>query len=363
MGAVWVKNSLRFDHPPTDQDEQHLLNLIYAVLAISSAILFHSMLLYGPKYNPIRGFTDASAAAALVSAALLFDLFKSDYEPQKVAYCLDLVFNGICVPIMQVCDNYMFYTRLSIATEIPRPLKVFINLYIWVIMTIPCYFSFIITPFFRDTNSPEYLPVIYITGSISVWANIAYNAYFTYMFAAILIRTESTISDVASYEHKRTIRMLLYKNLGHCITSSMGSAFYICVPGLFGALVQTLVFIVGLHMWFNAKRSSPFMDDIIGDILSFYYAFESNYESQSLPGLNRVASTRSRRHQSRTRPRQSDANRIQNPSNVPQAAASVKQSRIQPILGVYHNSSSMSATAADMLRIGPTESPQKTPVP
>ena len=100
----------------------------------------------------------------------------------------DLCYGYLFSAVIQLCDNYMFYSRLLVVTDLPRWHRQALQAYIWVVITATWLPANTIVPFFYNVNSASFQAIYAITRAVSCWGNVAYNVYFAVYFVFILRR-------------------------------------------------------------------------------------------------------------------------------------------------------------------------------
>lgn len=161
--------------------------LCWVNIAVCSAIFIHSFWLHGLKYSnaSVRVQTEIGAFIAIMSAIAALEAVK---HPTRMYWALlfDLCYNGIFSAIIQLCDSYMFYYRLTAVVRLPLWYRILINLYIWLVLICTWLPAQTIVPFFYDTNSTTFTSVYTITLAINTWGAVLYNFYFSIYFLLIL---------------------------------------------------------------------------------------------------------------------------------------------------------------------------------
>lgn len=268
VSSTWVTNSFAYD--PSVSATNEYFSIIYFIVVLSAVVLWHSWYMHGgnnngnrnigakaaPKrpyftYTSTRLQTELAAAATLFGAICLW-VSTSFPNPTKSAVLVDFFFNGLCTATVQLCDNYMFFSRFVSVCKISDGRSRLIHLYIWVLLTLPWSLAFWLIPIFYDTNTPEFQYAFFITVSCTAALNVVFNWYFTgefvRMLAAIYKPTMWAVGeDLASLQ---IIRSIAYKSIGHCITSSFAVVLYCFLP-IYGPLMQSPILLAGMHFWFN----------------------------------------------------------------------------------------------------------------
>jgi hypothetical protein len=163
-----------------------------------------------------------------------------------------LFFNGVCTATVQVCDNYMFYSRFISVCRISDARCRLIHTYIWILLVLPWFPSFWLIPIFYDTNSVPFQYAFFVAVSCTAALNCAYNWYFTWEFVRILVAIyQPTLRAVGEeLASLQIIRGIAYKSIGHCVTSSFAVTLYCYLP-TYGPLMQSPILLASMHLWFN----------------------------------------------------------------------------------------------------------------
>jgi hypothetical protein len=181
--------------------------LSYALLIISALVLVHSYFIHGRKYCSIRISTDVAASAGLLSGISLLVYIRYP-TPANTAAVYNFFYNGLFTVLIQLSDNYMFYTRLLAVTKVPRWKRIAINAFIWLVLTFTWLPYYTILPFFYDCNSTEAISVYSITLQIEAWSIVVYNFYFTLEFSNVLYMTFFASRNRENRQRKNSSRNL-----------------------------------------------------------------------------------------------------------------------------------------------------------
>jgi len=161
--------------------------LCWVNIAVCGAVFIHSFWLHGLKYSnaSVRVQTEIGAFIAIMSAIAALEAIK---HPTRMYWALlfDLCYNGIFSAIIQLCDSYMFYYRLTAVVRLPLWYRMLIHLYIWLVLICTWLPAQTIVPFFYDTNSTTFTSIYTITLAINTWGAVLYNFYFSIYFLLIL---------------------------------------------------------------------------------------------------------------------------------------------------------------------------------
>lgn len=251
MGTTWSNYSLDNDIGSFTPDYV-AVNIV--AIAISVLILVHSTYCHRTKYNSVRVQTELATIAALIAGILFLILKFHRTSSTADAFLFDFLYIGLFPLIVQLCDNYMFYSRLRAVSQVRIWKQRLIHLYIFLILSVTWFPIYSIVPFFYDTNGVDFAYYYFITLSIQVWGTVAYNFYFTFEFSMIL-RSISTgkASQTEALRRISTLRAIIsFKSIIHCITSSLASLVYLYFPEV-GNPVYTILIICAMHILFNSK--------------------------------------------------------------------------------------------------------------
>jgi hypothetical protein len=252
MGTTWTNYSLDYDIESFTPDYV-AVNILS--IGVTVLILIHSTLCHKTKYNSVRVQTELATIAALVAGILFLILkFNRNSSSTSDAFLFDFLYTGLFPLIIQLCDNYMFYSRLKAVTRVRIWKQRLIHLYIFLILSVTWFPIYSIVPFFYDTNAEKFAYYYFITLSIQVWGTVAYNFYFTFEFSMIL-RSISTgkASQTEALGRISTLRAIIsFKSIIHCITSSLASLIYLYIPKV-GNPVYVIMIVFAMHILFNSK--------------------------------------------------------------------------------------------------------------
>ena len=252
MGAAWSAYS--FVYVPADFARSYFDALI-AAIAISIFVLVHSLSLHGRNYSSVRIQTDL-AAFSLLAAGIIFlptGYLVNPYAENSI-FVFDFIFIGFFPLVVQLCDNYMFYSRLRAVTKVPLWKRYAFHLYIVIILCSSWFPLYSFVPFIWNVNTKSSIYAYSIMLPIQVWGTVAYNFYFTFEFA-IILRNISNGKGCQTDTLKRTanLRALIsIKSIMHCISSSVASLVYLYYPVL-GAPIYIIIIVLGMHFLFNSK--------------------------------------------------------------------------------------------------------------
>ena len=252
MGAVWTSNSAAYS---TDLLTEDYCGITYASVAVGGLILIHGIFIHGRKYNSVRIQTDLASASAVISGLLFFPLkvYKDPYSSQSLLI-YDFFYVGFFPLVIQLCDNYMFYSRLMAVSKVPAWKRCAMHIYVVLILSATWFPMYSIVPFFYDTNSASVVNNYYITLGVQVWGTVAYNFYFTIEFAIILQNINSgKASQTDTLKKSSKLRALIsVKSIIHCMSSSLASLIYLYIPAV-GNPIYVIMIISGMHILFNSR--------------------------------------------------------------------------------------------------------------
>ena len=189
--SPWIRNSASFSYSDTVDGVSADQNLFYILcwvnVGVSLFVLAHSYLLHEFTYTSVRIQTDMGAVFSIGSVIAITLVLKN---PTRYQWALlgDLCYGYLFSAVIQLCDNYMFYSRLLLVTELPRWHRNALHAYIWIVLTATWLPANTIVPFFYNVNSAPFQAVYAITRAVSCWGNVAYNFYFAVYFWFILRR-------------------------------------------------------------------------------------------------------------------------------------------------------------------------------
>jgi len=107
-----------------------------------------------------------------------------------------------------------------------------------------------------DTNSGKFLKASIFLLGIDGWGSIAYNLYFTIEFTVVLYHV-SFQGPASNSRTQEAVKMIAYKSIIHCVTSSLAILIYVYVP-VYGVLIYSIIIICMLHFLFNFKVEKLF---------------------------------------------------------------------------------------------------------
>jgi len=246
--AQWVRYSTKFD--PSSLTRSYWIGL-YILIALSVIVLLHSYFLNRNKYNTVRLYAEVSSGTAIFGAILVI-IAANKPSTMKSAVCYDFFWNGTVNLTIQLCDNYLFLDRFKAVRKVPRWKVICIHMWIWVVITVPWFPTYVIIPFFYDTNSDTFIFVNGYVLPICCWATIAYNSYFTGEFANVLYKAGRVSKGVSNTSQSKKVKIIAMKSILHCMTSSAANIFYAYVPVL-GVLIYCIMLIFACHFLFNFK--------------------------------------------------------------------------------------------------------------
>jgi hypothetical protein len=291
MGTTWTNYSLAYDLESFTPDFVALNTLSIAVTVL---ILIHSAFCHKTKYNSVRVQTELASIAALI-VGILFLILKYDGSASSTtdAFLFDFLYTGLFPLVIQLCDNYMFYSRLKAVTRVRIWKQRLIHLYIFLILSATWFPIYSIVPFFYDTNDADFVYYYFITLSIQVWGTVAFNFYFTFEFSMIL-RSISTgkASQTEALKRISMLRAIIsFKSIIHCITSSLASLIYLYLPRV-GNPVYVIMIVFTMHVLFNSKveRSVAHIGALCPTLLSvvFFSSTRICIAPSSLSGGNEL---------------------------------------------------------------------------
>ena len=272
MGTTWTRNSPNYEIEAFTPD---YIAVNIASIAVSLLILIHSGFCHRFKYCLVRVQTELGTVAALI-AGILFLVLKYSSKSTRTsnAFLFDFLYTGALPLIIQLCDNYMFYSRLKAVSRVRKWKQRLIHLYIFVILSMTWFPIYSLVPFFYDTNDVDFVYYYFITLSIQVWGTVAYNFYFTLEFSMVL-RSISTgkASQTPALRRISNLRAIIsVKSLIHCITSSLASLIYLYIPGV-GNPVYVIMIVFVMHVLFNSKveRSVVHVSSLCPKLLSLVH--------------------------------------------------------------------------------------------
>ena len=252
MGAVWTSNSAAYS---TDLFTEDYCGITYASVALGGLILIHGIFIHGRKYNSVRIQTDLASASAVISGLLFFPLkiYENPYSSQSLLI-FDFFYVGFFPLVIQLCDNYMFYSRLMAVSKVPAWKRYAMHLYVILILSATWFPMYSIVPFFYDTNNAAIVENYFITLSVQVWGTVAYNFYFTIEFAIILRNINSgKASQTDTLKKSSKLRAIIsIKSIIHCMASSLASLIYLYIPAV-GNPIYVIMIISGMHILFNSR--------------------------------------------------------------------------------------------------------------
>ena len=252
MGAVWITNS--FGYTP-ELFTVEFCGITYASIVVGGLILIHGLFLHGSKYNSVRIQTDLASASAMISGLLLFPLktYPDPYNSQTLLI-YDFFYLGLFPLVIQLCDNYMFYSRLIAISKVPNWKRYVFHIYVIIILSTTWFPVYSIIPFFYNTNETLFISYYFITLSVQVWGTVAYNFYFTMEFSKILHSINSgKASKTDALQRTARLRTIIsIKSIIHCMSSSLASLIYLYLPAI-GNPVYVIMIISAMHILFNAK--------------------------------------------------------------------------------------------------------------
>ena len=187
----WIRNSAAYSISNTVSGISENQNLFYTLcwvnVGVSLFVLAHSYLLHEFTYTSVRLQTDLGALFSIGSVVAITLAMKN---PTRYQWALlgDLCYGYLFPAVIQLCDNYMFYSRLMLVANLPRWHRYCLHGYIWIVITATWLPANTLVPFFYNTNSTDFQRIYDITLIISCWGHVAYNFYFTFHFLVILQR-------------------------------------------------------------------------------------------------------------------------------------------------------------------------------
>jgi len=202
------------------------------------------------KWPFVRICADSAALAAIFGAMMVIaSYYRSTLT--KSAVCYDLFWNGISDLIIQLCDNLSFLNRFQAVHKVPKWKSYAIYAYISLIMVLTWLPTYTVYPFFVDTNSASFLEASIFLLGIDGWGSIAYNFYFTVEFTVVLYKV-SFEGPGSNSRTQEAVKMIAYKSIIHCVTSSLAILVYVYIP-VYGVLIYSIIIICMLHFLFNFK--------------------------------------------------------------------------------------------------------------
>jgi hypothetical protein len=256
-GSWWARNGYIYD--PTSLTSPDYLICVYFTTALCFVILYHSWRVNGPLFHSVRVLTDFSAVMAIFSGFLLLILMKYDSKMtlDEINVLYNVLYNSVFNGGIQISDNYMFLLRYDSVQRMSAKMKIAMHFYIWFVLLFSWTTLYWLLPLFFDMNSDEMAVVSLYCQWLSSVGAILFNLYFTVQFGNKLLHAKKTV-NVTSDESSgstRKMRIMLFKNIGHCVTSTLGILLYTVLvnEGGIATAIQNLINVVGLHLWFNSK--------------------------------------------------------------------------------------------------------------
>ena len=243
------------------------------IVAVNIGIIIHSWVIHGSVFKrrrkPKHWFSSEvkTEMAAWWTALMVVFVFVAYIIPGRIAYvvCFNLLRSGIAGVIVQLCDSYMFFDRLRVASSSAgRPMsqiKVWvIHLYIWLILILPWAPAYSLIPFFYDVNSRSFQAYYYGVGlRLYVMGAFTYNFYIS-LESTFLIRSIMRSASAISDEHKTSLaprrilssmESIARRNIAHALTSSGAMLVYLLAPEPWASGTYGTIIPLGMHIWFN----------------------------------------------------------------------------------------------------------------
>jgi hypothetical protein len=279
----WAANS----YGVPNQYSQGTKTLVYGAAFVALGILVHSYYLHLGKYESVRICTDLGCAAtALAGLCVYVGSDEAKNGITSTGMFTYIVYQALAPLIIQLCDCYMFYSRLEIVRgKLPNAERFLIHAYIWVILIGTWLPVFTLIPIFYDTDSDEFSAISSILFSIYSYGTLIYNFYFTgqclWIFRSIThriiairkedererLQEQSSVSNNSNRTRMqgatgggkrpdnilaglRKIKIVAVKSICHAITSSFAALYY-TYGGEAGYDSWNLIIILGMHFWFN----------------------------------------------------------------------------------------------------------------
>jgi len=252
----WVEFSTALDTSVFDLGP---ITCVYISVFVSVCIFSHSIIINRNKkskqrWDVVRASTEAAALATILSAAMVLALSKYPECLVLVAVGGDLLWNGLSMCVIQLCDSYIFFNRFKAVQKIPAWENRLIHAYIWLILILTWLPEYTFVPFFWDTNSLSFANFYNVTSPIYQWGVLTYNILFSGKFSWILWKNYSAIAKTNTSSSRRT-RLVAIKSLVHCVTSSAASLISMNC-GMIGVVLYPSIIVLSLHFIFNFKIES-----------------------------------------------------------------------------------------------------------
>ena len=168
----WVARSFQPTQIVRQTVPASTFGVLYGVIVLSVVVLLHSYYMHGTgrKKKPrsvLRTQTEVSAVAVLVGSVAAYIAIPQP-SPGKTAVVFDLLFNGICLLVVQLCDNRMFVSRFMAVCKVTPNQLTLINWFVALGLVLPWFPAYWLVPFFYETNSAEFTQLFAITTAIKV---------------------------------------------------------------------------------------------------------------------------------------------------------------------------------------------------
>ena len=276
------------------------------IMIISLLVLIHSYFLYnGIKYTTFRKESDLGAIIGIASVILFF-IRESNTSLINSDKLYNLFAHGIFDVIIQLCDTYMFLTRLKMVSKFSRFNEVISHAFIWIFLASPKIQLYLILSFYYNINTKEFQNLWYIINWVNILLNIAYNLYTTIKFVKLFTKLTSLNRNVQARKRNslvfpcsfntntnptnsihnsncsmnnninsdsniyvtnlnKMIKNELFRGWGHCLISCFARIISAFVP-TYGSSLQNLILITIMHLssnlnytkhklWFNIFKT------------------------------------------------------------------------------------------------------------
>ena len=241
--SKWVQNSIQFD-----VSGNNIVAILIVIIALAIFVIAHSMNLHDTKYGKLRICTEIAAVTTLIQAVCYFQCADT-CSLRRSAYLLNVVSNGICGTINQICDNYIVYNRFLViyGCKDQKYHKIVIA-YVVIFLYLTWVPLYTIVPFFIDLNTHESKRnIMILTNFILLPTYIFYDLYFTYFMVQKLI----TLSARTNEERlQKLLLSLSRRTIYHNILSILGIISY-CFWFPYGVVLFNVCTTISLHFLFN----------------------------------------------------------------------------------------------------------------
>jgi len=247
----WVKNS--FVDTTFSRDELYIL---FLAVGFGVCVLTHSFYLRKFKWKPVRIATDIAAICLIFQSLCYIYVSLKICTLQEQAIVGDFFANVVFGVPIQICDNFMTFSRYSAVVGGISRMHKFIC-FVWVVsisMIWPLWYW--LFPIFADVNSPSwskanliqnlswYLPGYYL-----------YDIFYLTLLVRFLLIAEE--KHVQSSINVSVYRIFAAKAIGHTLVSMTSVAIFYCDYPV-GILVQGLFAVFGIHFFLNWNNSHEF---------------------------------------------------------------------------------------------------------